>query len=161
MKGVIFVATWSAMVLSFSTGANAQAPPAEVEQLVKYSQCIRANGVPDFPDPGPDGRMQIKLQAKDAGKFEAAQQACKDKVPRGMAAINQPMTPELLQSLVGFARCVRGKGVNGFPDPSPNGTFEITSPTLEMSAPQTQQALKACRESNPIDSLMIRRAPPK
>jgi hypothetical protein len=161
MKGVLMAAIWSMTVLSSSVATGAQPPPAEVEQLVKYSQCIRANGVPDFPDPGPDGRMQIKLDPKNGARLEAAQQACKDKRPRGMAAMDQPMTPERMQSLIGFARCVRGKGVNGFPDPSPDGSFEIKSSMLDLSARQAQQALESCRQSNPIDGLMIRMTRPQ
>jgi len=33
--------------------------PAKME---KYSQCMRANGVPDFPDPSPGGGLSIQVQ---------------------------------------------------------------------------------------------------
>jgi hypothetical protein len=35
-------------------GGQDQAQPSQV-QLVKFSQCMRANGVPDFPDPSNGG----------------------------------------------------------------------------------------------------------
>jgi hypothetical protein len=66
------------------------------------------------------------------------------------------MTPERMQALLGFARCVRNKGVRDFPDPSAAGVFELGA-TVDMAAPQTQQALEACRESNPPGALQIRR----
>jgi hypothetical protein len=158
---VLLAAASMAITLAVVIDAVAQVPPAEVEKLVKYAQCIRANGYPQFPDPGPDGRMQLRLDPKNGAQFEAAQRACKDQLPSGLAAMNQEMTPERLQAMLGFAQCMRGKGLSEFPDPSSTGVFEIVSPTLDLSTPQAQQAAKACMASNPIGGLMIRRAPPK
>ena len=31
-------------------------------KLVKYSECMRANGIPDFPDPNPNGGLQLRVQ---------------------------------------------------------------------------------------------------
>jgi hypothetical protein len=105
--------------------------------------------------------MQIKLDPKTTDKFKAAQLACKDHVPNGLSATDQNVTPERMQKLIGFAECVRKEGVKEFPDPSSKGAFVITSPTLQVSSPQVQQALRACRESNPSGPLMIRMALPK
>ena len=146
-----------AMTIALSHSTFAQTPPDETEKLVIYAQCIRANGYAEFPDPAPSGRLQLKLDAQTRGKFEAAQRACKDKLPSGMAAINQDATPERLQALLGFSRCMRANGVNGFPDPTPKGVFEITSSTLDMGTPQAQRAAEDCRASNPIGGLIIRR----
>lgn len=150
-----------AITFALAVEAVAQVPPAEVEKLVKYAQCIRTNGYPQFPDPGPDGRIQLRLDPKNSAQFESAQRACKDQLPSGLGAMNQPMTPERLQALLGFAQCMRGKGLSEFPDPSSQGVFEITSPTLTLSTPQAQQATRACMASNPIGGLQIRRMPPK
>ena len=160
-RRVLLAAASMAITLAVVIDAVAQVPPAEVEKLVKYAQCIRANGYPQFPDPGPDGRMQLRLDPKNGAQFEAAERACKDQLPSGLAAMNQEMTPERLQAMLGFAQCMRGKGLSGFPDPSPNGVFEITSPTLVLSTPQAQQAAKDCMASNPIGGLTIRRMQPK
>lgn len=146
----------AAITLSLPQDAQAQVPPPELEKLVKYAQCIRASGYPEFPDPSPDGRMQLRLDPKTGKRFEAAQRACKDQAPPGMAAAGQDMTPERMQKLLGFAACVRDR-VKGFPDPSPQGVFEITAATPDMSAPQVRQALEVCMESNPPGSLQIRR----
>jgi hypothetical protein len=50
-------------------------------QALTFSQCVRAHGVPNFPDPVSSGRMRIPDPATvgiDQGspKFEAANQAC-------------------------------------------------------------------------------------
>jgi hypothetical protein len=153
---ILPAAVLAAIGLTRFIDAAAAAPPAEVEKQVEYARCIRANGYPEFPDPAPDGRMQLKLDPKNGAKFEAAQRACKDKLPAGLAAMDQNVTPERLQVLLGFAACVRGKGVKGFPDPSPKGVFEVGG-GLDLNTPQAQQAVQACMQSNPPGGLMIRR----
>jgi hypothetical protein len=135
---------------------GAQARPPDLEAAVRYAQCIRSNGYAEFPDPAGDGRLMLRLEAKDAPRFEAAQKACKDKLPPGLSAAEEGMTPERMQALLGFARCVRNKGVKDFPDPSAAGVFELGN-AVDMTTPQTRQALEACRESNPAGALQIRR----
>jgi hypothetical protein len=60
-------------------------PSAEdVETLRKFAQCIREHGVPNFPDPGPDGGLNIGgtgIDPKDP-KVKAAEEACKDLRPK-------------------------------------------------------------------------------
>ena len=147
----------AAMTLILSGQAQSQARPTDIEGLVKYAQCIRANGYPEFPDPSPDGRMQLRLDPKAGGRLEAAQRACKDKMPAGMPGADQTVTPQRMQALLGFAQCMRKRGVREFPDPSPGGIFEIRDGAPELSAPHVKQALEACTESNPPGGLSIRR----
>ncbi len=68
-------------------------PPAAEQQqnyqaLLKYSSCMRSHGIKDFPDPQPDGRMQIQAkQGSDldpnSALFRTAQQACQKYLPGG------------------------------------------------------------------------------
>ncbi|MEU8260482.1 hypothetical protein AB0C02_07660 [Micromonospora sp. NPDC048999] len=37
--------------------------PEQVEKVRALARCMRENGVPDFPDPGPDGALEIKGDA--------------------------------------------------------------------------------------------------
>ncbi len=56
--------------------------PAFVEQARKFAQCIRANGVPDFPDPDAEGRFRgVGHEQQDNPKFRAAQGTCRQKLP--------------------------------------------------------------------------------
>ncbi|HEU5108034.1 MAG TPA: hypothetical protein VFT95_05705 [Micromonosporaceae bacterium] len=57
--------------------------PAQVEQMRKFAKCMRSNGVPDFPDPEPDGRMRVAIKgdAIDRAAFEAAQEKCRQFQP--------------------------------------------------------------------------------
>ncbi|HWK55404.1 MAG TPA: hypothetical protein VNR18_13590 [Hyphomicrobiales bacterium] len=150
----------ASLAATLSLDAIAQPTPADVEELVEYAQCIRANGYAEFPDPGPDGRMMVRITDPVAGeRFRAAQGACTDKLPSQMAAMNAPMTPERLEGLVKFAECVRAAGLSDFPDPTPQGAFELSNPSFDLRAPQTQQTMSTCREANAVTGLMIRRVP--
>jgi len=153
--------TWKLVLAAMTVASVAtfaqNRPPPDLDRMVEYAQCIRANGYPEFPDPASDGRLQIRLDPKTAARFEAAQQACRDKAPPGMGGQDREMTPERMQSLLGFAACVRGRGVRGFPDPSPQGVFEINDPAIDPSAPQVRQAMEACTASHPPGALQIRR----
>jgi hypothetical protein len=148
------------LAAALSGNAFAQQPPAvDMDRMVEYAQCIRENGYPEFPDPTLDGRMQLRLEPGSTSRFQAAQRACADKAPPGVAARPGNASPEQLERLIGFSTCMREKGVADFPDPSPQGAFEIRSPSLDLAAPQVQRALQACSESNPVGGLMIQRAP--
>jgi hypothetical protein len=153
------IAATAVVSLAHVSDAAAQASPQDLDKQVKYAQCIRANGYPEFPDPSPDGRMQLRIDPKTAAQFEKAQRACKDKVPTGFAT-DQNVTPERMQALLGFSACVRKKGVGAFPDPNPKGVFELTG-SVDMSTPQARQAVETCMGSNPIGGLQIRRAQPR
>ena len=49
-------------------------------QALSFSQCVRAHGVPNFPDPASDGRIPDPATVgidQGAPKFQAANQACR------------------------------------------------------------------------------------
>src|SRR5262249_34051442 len=68
-----------------------QAPPKGTQaQNLAYARCMRAQGISDFPDPKPDGSLQI--QASPGGdldpnnpQYKAAHDACKKYMPGGGA----------------------------------------------------------------------------
>lgn len=67
---------------------GAQMPEGAKEANIKYSACMRENGVKDFPDPNPDGGLVVG--ASPGGSldpnnptFQAAHEACKDLLPDG------------------------------------------------------------------------------
>ena len=49
-----------------------------LEALLKLSQCVRENGVPDFPDPDADGRYNLRgiSNGPDDPQLKAAMDAC-------------------------------------------------------------------------------------
>ena len=59
-------------------------PVAGEPDLLAFSQCMRDNGVTDFPDPGPDGLILDGLGIDPASsQFKAAKDACKHLAPQG------------------------------------------------------------------------------
>ncbi len=58
--------------------------PAFVEQMREFSQCMRENGLPDFPDPDAQGRLRGPgHEQQDSPEFRAAMEACRGKLPGG------------------------------------------------------------------------------
>jgi hypothetical protein len=58
--------------------------PALVEQMREYSQCMRDNGLPDFPDPDADGRLRgVGHEQRDDPTYRAASETCREKLPGG------------------------------------------------------------------------------
>ncbi len=62
---------------------NLGAPPTqqdEVSAALKYTQCMRSHGEPDFPDPNGHGVIQITsttgILAPNSPQFRKAQTAC-------------------------------------------------------------------------------------
>ncbi|MDR3083353.1 MAG: hypothetical protein LBV60_20950, partial [Streptomyces sp.] len=51
--------------------------PKAQEQMRKYAQCMRKNGVENFPDPG-DGAMRLDKSITGDADFKKADTACQD-----------------------------------------------------------------------------------
>ncbi|MGH3714023.1 MAG: hypothetical protein ACRDT4_11270 [Micromonosporaceae bacterium] len=63
-----------------NAGEPPPADPKRRAQMLKYAQCMREHGVPKFPDPDDDGRMQINSDQlgmpPDDPRFKAAEKEC-------------------------------------------------------------------------------------
>ncbi|MFI1989826.1 hypothetical protein [Actinoplanes sp. NPDC020271] len=68
-------------------GENAPAPSAEdLEKARQMAKCMRENGVPGFPDPGPKGQIAIDSKMgidPESPTFKAAEQKCDQYRPEG------------------------------------------------------------------------------
>jgi hypothetical protein len=95
--------------------------------MLALARCIRANGVPNFPDPTghgggiqatrtPNGEMSVNGVAVNAPAFQAAMRKCNSKMPQG-----PPVTAAELANVragaLKMATCMRKHGVTDFPDP--------------------------------------------
>lgn len=56
-------------------GTGQQADPKRLEAIQKFAQCMRDNGVPDFPDPD-NGMIRMTGKVTEDPDFPAAQQKC-------------------------------------------------------------------------------------
>jgi hypothetical protein len=118
------------------------------DTALKYSQCMRDNGVPKFPDPNANGG--ISLDGDQLGvskdKVDAATQKCKQYLPNGGEP--QKIDPQQLDKLRQYAKCMRENGVPKFPDPDENGGIALDPAKLGMDpvGPQIKAAEKVCQK---------------
>ncbi len=95
-----------------STGGNKKL--TKQEKAVKFAECMRANGVPHFPDPDPNGDSNFGVDVSVEVWLKAVD-ACKALKPPG--ALSAKRTPKEQSASLRFAQCVRDHGVKDFPDP--------------------------------------------
>ena len=101
------------------------------DQAVKFAECMRKNGVREFPDPDASGSLTIDQIANrssldtSAAAFTQAMSACRDLAPAGFTGSKR--TPEQQQAALKFAQCMRDNGVRDFPDPTEDGPIIDTS----------------------------------
>lgn len=118
--------------------------------FLRFSECMRAHGLPDFPDPSAGGGIHLAI-APGSGidprspAFQSAQRSCKHLLPgggpRGRISESQKIT------LIKHAECMRANGVPGYPDPRfpPGGGIEtFIGPDANAGSPAFQHAMKAC-----------------
>lgn len=141
---------------SAGAGAAAGSPGApNHDKAVKFSECMRSNGVSSFPDPDASGRMTIDQVANgsglnpDAPAFKRALAACKGLEPGGFTGPKR--TAQQQQAALRFAGCVRANGVPDFPDPTPDGPLVDTNriPSAKSGGAglsALNAAMRRCRE---------------
>jgi hypothetical protein len=95
-----------------TNGANANA--TKREKAVRFAECVRAHGVPHFPDPDATGNFNFAVDVS-AATFTAAVNACKSLQPPGTLSGHRSAKQQ--SAALRFAACVRANGVPDFPDP--------------------------------------------
>jgi hypothetical protein len=134
-----------AMALAVQAGAD-----PSVEQAVKYSECMRANGVADFPNPNAEGNIAYGGISVPPEVWGKAIGSCEGLQPADWSDAGR--TPAQQAAAHAFARCVRDNGVPDFPDPAtPRDPLIDTSKMRgDVSAhdiPELQPAVEACQDS--------------
>ena len=109
-------------VANLGAPTTTSAQPVQKSAL-RYSECMRSHGVPNFPDPSPGGGFEFSPDSglsPSSPAVKRAQATCRKYLPVGgdMApgAQTHP-TPQLLAHMASIARCMRRHGVADFPDP--------------------------------------------
>ena len=121
-------------------------------QAVKYSQCMRENGVPDFPDPV-DGRIQVRFQKgsdldPESDGYQKAQTACKSYEPAGLGQ-QGPNGQQQAQALK-WVQCMRQNGVPNMPDPQADGRMLVNSDNgVDPDSQAFKGAQQKCRDLAP------------
>src|SRR5262245_61454693 len=81
MLAALFAACSTAPPSESSDSAPEDAATGEPD-LQAFAECMRENGIADFPDPGPDGVSLAGTGVDpESAEFQAAQAACQDLMP--------------------------------------------------------------------------------
>jgi len=155
-----------------SGGAAGSGSPSSETQLqqdaLAYARCMRADGVPNFPDPEAGGGFLFHAGAgidPSSPAFRAAQAKCKKLLPNGgppgPGSTTHPSAQALAQ-MVNVAQCMRLHGVSDFPDPKttvPTNPFDggtgvisdidgvilVFPSTIDEQSPLFLRAAAACK----------------
>jgi hypothetical protein len=124
--------------------------PTNEEQAAKYSECMRANGVADFPNPDADGHIAYGGISVPPAVWTSAVSACSSLEPAGWSDAGR--NPQQQAAALDFAQCMRDNGVPDFPDPATAqdpliDTSKMRGDVSAASIPELQPAVEVCRDS--------------
>ncbi|GAA2797418.1 hypothetical protein [Kribbella solani] len=129
-------------------GAQSSAPtsaPASLskdEMAVKFTQCLRENGL-NVPDPEPGKGPMLKFD-KNSGitqeQVQKAMEACRQYDPQAEGGAN----PQQAENGRKYAECMRKNGVEKFPDPKPDQRGIMIGPGV-ADDPDFKTAQAACQ----------------
>ena len=116
-------------------------------------QCMRAHGVPDFPDPVGNSLQLKASQGSDLDPTSpqniAAQKACKSLQPAGPPGGKVDAAQQA--NALKYSACMRDNGVPNFPDPVfSDGGVQLKITNIDPNSPQFVAAQKACQSLQPI-----------
>jgi hypothetical protein len=87
------------------------------QKALKLSQCMRAHGVPNFPDPNGQGVVQGSGIDPNSRQFQKAQQTCAKNLGGGLGTRSPAQIAKAEAAALAFSKCMRSHGVPAFPDP--------------------------------------------
>jgi hypothetical protein len=140
--GVIAIAVLGAAAVAGCGSTGGSHAAAAPRRALEFSQCMRANGVPNFPDGPIKPGSGIDLQSP---AFHSALRACERYLPPS-SGHEQPISASERRNDIALANCMRANGVPNFPDP---GLYGIQIPIGSGPNPQTpafQHAQTACKK---------------
>ena len=149
--GVLAGALAGTVLLAAACGSSPAAVTglANYQKAVAYAQCMRAHGVPDYPDPNSQGVfISTKANRGDFGgpRAASANASCQHLLPNG-GQLTPPQQQKLTSQGLKHAACMRTHGITNFSDPSRGDGFnlgEMKSLGIDISSPQFKSAQQAC-----------------
>ena len=149
-----------------AAGSSSPSTQAQAQSgALKYAECMRANGLPAFPDPKGGGGFEFQSGSgidPSSPLFKAAQGRCQKLLPGGLPGFGSTTHPsaQALAQMVQVARCMRRHGVPAFPDPTTSvpfgppagggvisdrdGVIFVFPSSLDMQSPLFLRAAAAC-----------------
>ncbi len=159
------LATAAAVSCAFAVaacGGSSGHPAGSGDSLLGLSRCMRAHGVPNFPDPsrGPGGEGLSSSQSVTGGPltvggisfsgpaFTAAEETCK---LFGGGTEPPPIGEHQQLAMFHFAQCMRQHGVPSYPDPTfgpgGHGVNRNLPSGVNPNTPAFQRAAATCNRT--------------
>ena len=159
--GVLLAILGIVLLTACSSGGGGGSPTATASSSVSsaytkalaYAQCIRAHGIPNYPDPNSQGQFVIPNGSSppkvSSAVLNAATKACQKLLPPALAQ-GPPHGSQgsNTSNQLKFAKCMRSHGALNYPDPNPDGSFTLPKGANPQS-PQWQAAEKDCQNLMP------------
>jgi hypothetical protein len=146
-------------VASAPTASGSSASPTSTGKAnpVAYAQCMRENGLPNFPDPMKNGAIKLDPNNNsldpNSPEFKKAHDKCKHYMGAGggekMNQSGEDLWPR--EDKLKYAECMRAHGEPDFPDPRSDGQFPIFAPggSIDPQSDQFKKADDACKSYKP------------
>jgi hypothetical protein len=143
-----------------TSAASNKSPTDPKQAALRFAQCMREHGVPDFPDPNTsNGGIAVSGGSGSSSDldpnstaFKDASTACQKYLPSGGANRAKP-DPQAQQKALRFSKCMRDHGITDFPDPKMDGNGGVMiqlnpdqggASDLDPNSSQFQAAQQAC-----------------
>jgi hypothetical protein len=154
-KLVTLVAAAAALLsLTACNSGDSESAASNPEQAaLDFAQCMRDNGVPNFPDPvaQPDGSFGFQRPpGASASALDDALKSCQSEARAiGIDVGSDGGDANAQDALLKLSRCMRKNGIPEFPDPKPNsdalgGLHDLFS-DYDLESPRVAKALNACQ----------------
>jgi hypothetical protein len=121
--------------------------------MLAFSRCVRAHGVPNYPDPDGVGHLPAigKQIAHSSPRFPAAENACTNRLgSSGGGGVETQGDKQKLAVALKVAQCVRKHGFSTYPDPTTPSPSSQGSGTrfrgtgIDTKSPRFQTTEKHC-----------------
>jgi hypothetical protein len=149
--------TTSKAVPLTKAGPSTKAAPS----MLAFAKCMRAHGVPNYPDPRPPSQIPPTHTTEPAPSggftanpnspgYQTASNDCRslaDATP-----VTQVQTNQMAVSQLKFASCMRAHGVPSFPDPTSTGDIGSDGAIsgMNQNSPAFQSAEETCSKFRPV-----------
>ena len=148
--------------------ARASSEAATAHTGLDMARCMRAHGVPNFPDPTASTGGSIAVEANGSGNsltvngvkvnapaFQSAMKTCQRYMPTGHVSATR--FEKIRKGALAMAKCMRAHGVPNFPDPlvsdGPQGLIvhgNLKAAHIDINTPAFQHAMTTCQ---PLEGL--------
>jgi len=145
-----------------ASGGGSSSPESSAstqQKMVKFSQCMRTHGEPEFPEPT-EGDIELHSRNghgpnPESPRFQAAEKACSKYAPSKVAP-SPAEQAKMQEGALKFSACMRSHGVPNFPDPEfhhSGGGVGIRiggkGSGIDPNSPQFKAAQKTCQSDLP------------